>query len=321
MRDRRSVDDLTIEELEQILRIKKREARQKRLESLRRIGRSRDDIPLPEEAPAPAPLAGVETAGPATTGGLAFESYHRQEIAARKARTYTLRDRLLLGVELAAALGLAVVLFFAFSNLRALNRESAAAQSEELADIPTAEPTPLIRAVVLPGGHTPPTSPGGAQPNYDEVPANLRPLVEQQFAGPVIVPTPSPANAIRIRIPAIGVDAPIVQGDGWEQLKKGVGQHIGTGNPGQPGNVVLSAHNDIYGETFRHLERLAEGDEIYLSTQTREYVYRVAYTRIVPSDEVSVMDPTTEPIVTLISCYPYLVNTERIVVVGELIER
>jgi sortase A len=35
---------------------------------------------------------------------------------------------------------------------------------------------------------------------------------------------------------------------------------------------------------------------------------------------VEVMDPTRKPVVTLISCYPYLIDTQRIVVVGELVE-
>ncbi len=40
---------------------------------------------------------------------------------------------------------------------------------------------------------------------------------------------------MRIEIPALKVDAPVVQGDGWEQLKKGVAQHIGSANPGEGG--------------------------------------------------------------------------------------
>lgn len=304
MRDRRSVDDLSIEELEQILRLKKRQARMDRLRRFEQVGRRRVDMPLDEEAPAPRTEAGLIQA----------ESYH----AARPRDSRRGRDIILLVVEVGAALGLIALLGLAAQTLIRINADSQAALAEQVNAIPTLEPTPLITAVVLPGGHTPPTAPGGAQPNYSEVPAAMRPLVEQQFAGPVILPTAAPNNAIRIRIPAINVDAPVVQGDGWDQLQKGVGQHIGTSNPGEAGNVVLSAHNDIYGEIFRRLDELAPGDEIIVSTSTVEYVYRVADTRIVSPTEVSVMAPTQEAVLTLISCYPYLVNTERIVVVGEL---
>jgi sortase A len=222
-------------------------------------------------------------------------------------------------INCVAVIGLVGIMAYAALALRDINQAAASAQAHDVADLPTASPTPLITAVVLPGGHTPPTDPEGAQPNYEEVPERFRPLVEQAFSGPVIEPTPGPTAALRIRIPAINIDAPIVQGDGWEQLKKGVGQHIGSVNPGETGNVVLSAHNDIYGEIFRHLDQLQEGDEIIVATQTREYIYRVSYWQIVLPSEVSVMGPSPDPIITLISCYPYLINSDRIIVVAELI--
>ncbi len=307
MRDRRSVDDLSIEELEQILRIRKREARLQRLQRFERIGRRAGAAPLqPGDPDAPAD----------EEPDLDYESFLQRGRLAWRSRS--LRDQLLLLVEVVAIGGLVAILVMAASSLREINREAASVQSGEIASLPTASPTPLISVVVLPGGHTPPTAPEGAQPNFSEVPDYLKPLVEQQFAGPVIVPTAGPSVAIRLRIPALNVDAPIVQGDGWEQLKKGVGQHIGSADPGQAGNLVLSAHNDIYGEIFRHLDQLVEGDELIVGTLSREYVYRVDYWRIVPPTQVDVMAPTRESIVTLISCYPYMVNSDRIVVVGEL---
>jgi sortase A len=110
----------------------------------------------------------------------------------------------------------------------------------------------------------------------------------------------------------------VVQGDGWEQLKKGVGQHPGTANPGETGNMVVSAHNDIFGELFRDLDQLKAGDEIRLTTATREFVYRVTGTSIVEPTNVSAMAATIRPTLTLISCYPYLVDDQRIVVLAEL---
>jgi sortase A len=107
-------------------------------------------------------------------------------------------------------------------------------------------------------------------------------------------------------------------GDGWEQLKRGVGQHIGTANPGENGNLVLSAHNDIFGELFRDLDRLQPGDEIIVQTATQQFIYIVDRTVIVEPTDVSVMDPTDNATITLISCYPYLVDDQRIVVFGVL---
>lgn len=309
MRDRRSVDNLTVEELERVLRIKKREARMQRLDRLASAGRRRADVPLPEELEIdPAPVSQGRHIPHSSFAGAEGKRW----------RDRSLRDKLLLGIEVAAALGLVGILIFSAITIRTINEEAATEQAARLADLPTAVPTPLISAVVLPGGHTPPTGPEGGQPNYDEVPAYLRPQVEQQFLGPASMPTPGPTLANRIRIPTLGIDAPVVQGDGWEQLKQGVAQHIGTGNPGQPGNIVLSAHNDIYGEIFRHLDQLREGDEIILQSLNGTYSYEVLYSRIVQPGEVSVMVTASEPIVTLISCYPYLVDNKRIIVVAKL---
>jgi len=307
MRDRRSVDDLSIEELERILAIKKRQAREERMRRYDRSGR-RVNVPAPDDT-LPPPAFQDEEMLPADQ-----EEDFVPEDAPPKGR----KDRLLLYVELAAVGGLLTLMVMTGLSLRDLNRESAEVLT--LPELPTPSATPLITAVVLPSGHTPPTSPGGAQPNYAEVPEHLRPLVEQSFLGPAIVPTPGPGNATRITIPSIRVDAPVVEGTGWEQLKKGVGHYVGSANPGQVGNTVFSAHNDIFGEIFRDLDQLDDGDEIVIHTTTRSYTYVVRDTRIVEPTEVSVMNPTHEPTTTLISCYPYLVDSQRIVVVAELVD-
>ena len=220
-------------------------------------------------------------------------------------------DGILLVVELLAIAGLLGVLLSGLGMLRDLNREVAAALSPA-----TPEPTPLVMAVVLPSGHTPPDAQGNTRPNEAEIPEHLRPLVQSLANLPV--PTPSTEQAVRIEIPTIKLDAPVVQGDGWEQLKKGVAQHIGSANPGQNGNMVLSAHNDVYGELFRNLDKLQPGDVVRLHTQQREYEYLVDRTQIVEPTAVEVMASTGAPTVTLISCYPYLIDTQRIVVFARL---
>ena len=97
-----------------------------------------------------------------------------------------------------------------------------------------------------------------------------------------------------------------------------MGQYVGSPNPGEPGTIVLSAHNDIFGELFRDLDRLKTGDEIRLTTATREFVYRVTGTSLVEPTDVSVMAPSARPTLILVSCYPYLVDDQRIVVFAEL---
>jgi sortase A len=220
-------------------------------------------------------------------------------------------DGILLTVEILAVLGLAGLMLNWFGLLQSLNQEVVSALRQD-----TLTPTPLITAIILPSGHTPPTAPGGAQPNEAEIPEHLRPLVQSIANLPL--PTPVPAQAIRIQIQAINVDAPVVQGDTWDQLKKGVGQHIGSADPGQLGNVVLSAHDDVFGEIFRNLDRLQPGDQVVVITVQKQFVYLVTSSQIVAPTQVDVMNPTSVPTLTLISCYPYLVDKSRIVVFAKL---
>jgi len=303
-RDRRPADELSIEELEALLARKRLEARQARLHQFQRTGRA---LRLPEEPP-----VSPQTNGQAA--GAVEPSVTEAGAAAPAGRLRPFLNRLLLGVEVAAVLGFLYVLLSGVGALQQLNQEVAQALSGA-----TASPTALITAIVLPSGHTPPTSPGGAQPNEAEIPENMRPLVQSL---PVeVIPTPGPQPARSIFTLAIWNSAgPVVQGDGWEQRRRGVAQHLGTANPGEAGNLVLSAHNDIFGELFRDLDRLRPGDEIRVATSAREYLYRVTGLQIVEPTAVEVMLPTTRPTITLISCYPYLVDNQRIIVFGELAE-
>lgn len=314
MPDRRTVDELTIEELEQVLALRKRQARMDRLRRLEHNGRKRAGVSPIEDS--------IQRHENGADASLTYESFiHEDKPGKVRWRDRSLRDKLLFAVEMAAAVGLFAILVYAAMALRDINTEARLAQESMLNDLPTPTITPIIGVVVLPGGHTPPIDGQQAQPNYDEVPAYLRPRVEEQFSGPVIEPTTGPTMAERIQIPAISVDAVVVQGDGWEQLIKGVGQHLGTANPGEAGNLVLSAHNDIYNELFRYLDDLDIGDEIIIHTRTQQFVYKVVNYRTVEPTAVEVMDQSTsDAIITLISCYPYKVDNLRYIVVGELVK-
>ena len=195
MKDRRSVDDLSIDELERVLAERKRAAREARLDGYRQTGRA---VRVPVGT-----LPDQRLADP------------RPKRAARSL-IRRLFDYFLLIVEVGAVLGLVYVLYNGSNVLAQLNHEVAAAVAQA---VPTFTATPLVTAVVLPSGHTPPNSAGGSQPNDSEIPSSLLPLV-QSLPAPII-PTQGPNQALRVVIPAINVDAQVVQGDGWEQLKKG----------------------------------------------------------------------------------------------------
>lgn len=180
-------------------------------------------------------------------------------------------DVLLLGMEILAVVGLIAIAANSLFVLGTLNRNVAAAFRQ-----PALEPTPIVREVVLPEGHTPPNSPGGARPNEAEIPPHLRPLIQSIANLPI--PTPGSQQAIRIQIPAINVDSPVVQ------------------------------------EVFRYLEQLKPGDVVILFTSQRQYIYVITGAQLVAPTAVEVMDPTSDARITLISCHPYLVDIHRIVV-------
>lgn len=310
MTDRRPIDQVPTEELERILAIRKRKERATRLRRLAVQGR----IVSPDvsgSASAEPKVPSFDTASPYRS--VELEQEEQPEPPRRGIAWSWVFNKFLLFVELAALAGLVLVLSAWILSLRELNQAATEARIT-----PTVLPTasPLIDVVVLPGGHRPPSPGVDAAPNPDEIPLHLRGLV--QAVTPQPIPTQGPGQPTRLVIKSITVDAPIVQGDDWEQLKKGVGHHLRTANPGERGNMVLSAHNDVFGEIFRHLDLVELKDEILVYSGSRVFRYVVTQKRVIEPTEVSVMYPTSDPTATLITCYPYLVDNKRLVVIAEL---
>jgi len=106
----------------------------------------------------------------------------------------------------------------------------------------------------------------------------------------------------KIDIPEVGVSAMIAEGDDPRTLKRAVGHISGTALPGDPGNVVLAAHRDTF---FRPLRKIQRGDAILLTTWSGSYRYRVESIRVVGPNDVGVLRPTSQPELTLVTCYPF----------------
>ncbi|KAF0112228.1 MAG: sortase A [Chloroflexi bacterium] len=296
----RSIEDFSSDELRQLLVEKRRAEREARLSAYRKTGRViRLVTDEPEGEPSPQENLIENEDEPITIRQCA------------RTRRKTGMDRFLFAVEIVAILGLFFIILNGVNLLRNLNKEFSSALAQ-----PDPTPTALITAVVLPSGHTPPVEGVEVRPNDAEIPEHLRPLMQSYADLPI--PTQSAQQARQIQIPAIGVNAPVVLGDGWEQLKKGVAQHLGTANPGETGNLVVSAHNDIFGELFKDLDKLQPGDEVVIITQDRSFTYTITGTQIVEPTRVDLMAPTAEKTLTMISCYPYRVDNKRIVVTAVL---
>jgi sortase A len=317
MTDRRAVDALSIEEIERILVMKRRAVRRERLQRLAQVGRVINDPPVyldsssaaaTSDHPArneegvlpsynPFPSVEYESAGVLQAEGAAGK-------LPEKSRFARIRDRALLALEVLALVGLVTILGGSLANLKTLNEEVAQAR-----EIPTPTVTPLIRVSVLPGGSSPPSA-------MNDVPVAYRNLVKPM--PPMQIPTPGPQRPTRIVIPSVDIDAPVVHGDSWEDLKKGAGHHIGSAHPGERGNLVISAHNDVFGEIFRYLEDVELEDRVTIYSGSQSFEYVVKAKRVVDPGDVSVMAPTSQPALTLITCYPYLIDTHRLVVIAQL---
>jgi sortase A len=128
----------------------------------------------------------------------------------------------------------------------------------------------------------------------------------------------TPEVFARLSIPKIHLDAIVLEGVSKRELSVGPAHMAGTGLPGQAGNTVIMAHRDTF---FRHIIELGQGDEIILEKNGRLFHYQVTGKKIVQPREVSVLDPTDDAVLTLITCYPiYYVGPapKRLVVVSKL---
>jgi sortase A len=105
-----------------------------------------------------------------------------------------------------------------------------------------------------------------------------------------------------IEIPRLDTAAIVEEGVETSTLWKAVGHIPGTALPGEWGNAVLAAHRDTY---FSGLGDLKVGDLVSFKSPTATYSYRVESTRIVEPDDAEVLSASKEPILTLVTCYPF----------------
>ncbi len=127
-----------------------------------------------------------------------------------------------------------------------------------------------------------------------------------------------------IDIPAINIHIPIYQGTDEAALQAGAGYWIGTSLPtgGESTHCVLTAHNGLTkAKMFTDIDQLEIGDTFTLTILDRVLTYEVDQILVVDPDDFSEMNIVEgEDYVTLYTCYPYGVNTHRLLVRGTRIE-
>ena len=190
----------------------------------------------------------------------------------------------------------------------------AAAPAPTRVPLPTPQPEPIVDADALP---TPAAGSTDAEMHVVPVPTGKPPIAAALPARRVVIPT-------------IGLDSKVIQlgtkldrrGQlAWETAPFAVGQHKGLAGPGQNGNMVLSGHisSPNEGAVFHHLPEVKVGEGVIVSTDERQYLYRVVDVKTVTPDQVSVLDQTPDPTATLITCVPDGVYSHRLVVTARLV--
>ncbi len=122
-------------------------------------------------------------------------------------------------------------------------------------------------------------------------------LASQQLHPAVI----DPNAPVRLVIPKIDLTSFIIEGTNHHALLRGPGHLKDTVEPGETGNAVISGHRDTF---FRHIHELEKGDRVYVDRGGRRFVYEVTGKKIVGPDDISVIKPTSDSQLTLITCYP-----------------
>ncbi|MEK3696482.1 sortase [Paenibacillus sp. FSL R10-2199] len=190
------------------------------------------------------------------------------------------RSGMSLAVKLIFILSLCVMLYSAVQIFKAPAEARKALQTwekkrEEAQPSPaTEEETPLPDGMI-----SPPAEQGGVNPAYTE--------------GEVIG---------EIYFPKLDKRVAILEGTGRAALKKGAGHDEGSAAIGSPGNSVLAGHRDT---VFRSLGNLEESDIIELETADGKFTYEITGSRIVDAEVRGAIKPSAEPVLTLITCYPF----------------
>ena len=124
-----------------------------------------------------------------------------------------------------------------------------------------------------------------------------------------------------LSIPKLGIkNAPIfdrgVDGGGNMQIAKGYAiTHYAYSSPIGAGNAVLYGHDDIEGSVFGRLKDLQAGDEVDVTAPGGSPVsYRVTVRSIVAPTAVQILQATNDVRLTLFTCWPNWVDTQRVVV-------
>jgi len=144
------------------------------------------------------------------------------------------------------------------------------------------------------------SAPASTAPSAEPGPSPEQTAAAAHATGPAALPIGEAMG--RIEVPRLHVSAAVANGDDDGTLRVAIGHLPDTPFPWEAGNSALAGHRDTF---FRQLRNIRVGDEMRVATPYGDFSYQVSRTTIVTPDDLSVLEPTTEPTLTLITCYPF----------------
>jgi len=127
---------------------------------------------------------------------------------------------------------------------------------------------------------------------------------------------------LRLVIPSLDQDVLVQNNVDTESLRSGPGlyEYSQLPAPHTNANVSIAGHRDIEGAEFYYIDRLTDGDLMYLVYQEKVYIYQYESTQIIQSDNWNPIACKDYPCLTLTSCDPIGTFINRIVVTGRLVD-
>lgn len=159
--------------------------------------------------------------------------------------------------------------------------------------------------------------------------ASNLPTFEDQFVaqGEDITASSSGVELLNVKdrlvISSAKINMPVFFGDNEKILNKGGWLYNLTSRPELGGNSVIFGHRFKYlppvSNTLYNLDKVEIGDEMVLTWQGKEYKYKVFDKKIIEPTDISVIYPSSDSILTVITCTPLFSTKQRLVVVGSLV--
>lgn len=194
-----------------------------------------------------------------------------------------------------------------------------------------------VGAFIL-GGRGAPVAHGGRSGGYRGLAALMvlsggivmaYPHLTEAFGGPERAPVHLPARWLvlgepgvavevcsgpySIALPAIGVVEPVREDATLDNLRGGPCHYVGTAAPGEPANCCIAGHRSTYTAPFRRLLEMRPGDEVIISGESGfRRVYHVAWVREVDARDGRYLAPTPNEALTLSTCHPFGLASQRL---------